>query len=58
MEERVRRGSGVSRAKRVAVNRMHRGERREGLVEGRRAVGWWRGWEGSDVLPVSIIIGG
>lgn len=55
-EERVRRGSGVSRAKRVAVNRVHRGERER--REGRRAVGWWRGWEGSDVLPVSIIIGG
>ena len=31
---------------------------REGLLEGRRPLGWRRGWEGSDVLPVSIIIGG
>ena len=52
------RDSGVSRAKRV-VNRMRRErERGEGLAEGRRPVGWWGGWEGSDVLPVSIIIGG
>lgn len=33
-------------------------ERREGPLEGRRPLGWQRGWEGSDVLPVSIIIGG
>lgn len=33
-EERVRRGSGVSRAKRVAVNRVHRGEREKRGKEG------------------------